>query len=62
MIRRPRPFRLGTTSFIYPGKILPNVKCLGPIFDEIVQALQGGLPGNALGYVHLAGSGQSWVE
>ena len=31
----PRPFRLGTTSFIYPGMILPNVERLGPVFDEI---------------------------
>ncbi|MCG8563631.1 MAG: TIM barrel protein [Desulfobacterales bacterium] len=31
----PRGFRLGTTSFIYPGMILPNVEKLGPHFDEI---------------------------
>lgn len=30
-----RPFRLGTTSFIYPDHIIPNVKKLGPGFDEI---------------------------
>jgi adenosylcobalamin phosphodiesterase len=28
-------FRLGTTSFIYPDDIIPNVKKLGPVFDEI---------------------------
>ncbi|MBU0971509.1 MAG: sugar phosphate isomerase/epimerase [Proteobacteria bacterium] len=32
---RDRPFRLGTTSFIYPDHILPNVRRLGPFFDEI---------------------------
>lgn len=30
-----RPFRLGTTSFIYPDNILPNVKKIGAYFDEI---------------------------
>lgn len=30
-----RPFALGTTSFIYPDHILPNVKKLGLVFDEI---------------------------
>ncbi len=30
-----RPFRLGTTSFIYPDHILPNVRKIGPFFDEI---------------------------
>jgi sugar phosphate isomerase/epimerase len=29
------PFRLGTTSYIYPAPILPNVMRLGPFFDEI---------------------------
>ncbi len=29
------PFRLGTTSFIYPDFIVPNVKKLGAFFDEI---------------------------
>ncbi|MCF8045436.1 MAG: sugar phosphate isomerase/epimerase [Desulfarculaceae bacterium] len=29
------PFRLATTSFIYPDRILPNVEKLGPVFDEI---------------------------
>lgn len=31
----PRPFRLGTTSFIVPDHIIPNVIKLGPFFDEI---------------------------
>ena len=30
-----RPFRLATTSFIYPDHILPNVRKIGPFFDEI---------------------------
>ena len=29
------PFRLGTTSFIYPDHYLPNVKMLGPYLNEI---------------------------
>lgn len=29
------PFRLATTSFIYRDHIIPNVKRLGPFFDEI---------------------------
>ena len=30
-----RPFKLGTTSFIFPDHILPNVEKLGGVFDEI---------------------------
>lgn len=29
------PFRLGTTSFIYPDHYIPNVKMLAPCVDEI---------------------------
>ena len=29
------PFRLGTTSYIYPGEIIPNVELLGDFLDEI---------------------------
>ncbi len=29
------PFRLGTTSYIYPDRIVPNVAKLAPFFDEI---------------------------
>jgi sugar phosphate isomerase/epimerase len=29
------PFRLSTTSYIYPDHIIPNVKMLAPYFDEI---------------------------
>ncbi len=29
------PFRLGTTSYIYPAPLLPNVMRLGPFLDEI---------------------------
>ncbi len=35
MLKTARPFKLGTTSFIYPDHIVPNVKKLGPQFDEI---------------------------
>ncbi|MCP4117141.1 MAG: sugar phosphate isomerase/epimerase [Desulfobacteraceae bacterium] len=35
MQKTARSFRLGTTSFIYPDHIVPNVKKLGPDFDEI---------------------------
>ncbi len=35
MILPDRPFKLGTTSFIFPDHIIPNVKKLGPFFDEI---------------------------
>ena len=30
------PFKLATTSFIYPDDYMPNVKMLGSFFDEIV--------------------------
>ncbi|MDA3917076.1 MAG: cobamide remodeling phosphodiesterase CbiR [Deltaproteobacteria bacterium] len=30
-----KPFKLGTTSFIFPDHIVPNVKKLGRFFDEI---------------------------
>jgi hypothetical protein len=29
------PFKLATTSFIYPDDYIPNVKMLGPFVDEI---------------------------
>lgn len=29
------PFKLGTTSFIYPDDYVPNVKLLGPYLDDI---------------------------
>ena len=29
------PFRLGTTSFIYPDKYVANIRLLGPYLDEI---------------------------
>ncbi len=34
-MKKKRPFKLGTTSFIYPDNIIPNVKKLGKDFDEI---------------------------
>ena len=33
--KRAYPFRLGTTSFIYPDHYIPNVKMLCPYLDEI---------------------------
>jgi len=29
------PFKIGTTSYIYPDHIIPNVKMLAPYLDEI---------------------------
>lgn len=34
-MKKKRRFKLGTTSFIVPDHIIPNVKFLGPYFDEI---------------------------
>jgi sugar phosphate isomerase/epimerase len=42
------PFRLGTTSFIYPDDYIPNVKMLGPCLDEIELLLFESLPADAL--------------
>ena len=33
--KRAYPFKIGTTSFIYPDHYIPNVKMLGPYLDEI---------------------------
>ncbi|MBM4306114.1 MAG: sugar phosphate isomerase/epimerase [Deltaproteobacteria bacterium] len=33
--KRRFPFKLGTTSYIYPDRIVPNVMKLAPFFDEI---------------------------
>ncbi len=41
-------FRLGTTSFIYPDNIIPNVKKLGPIFDEIELLIFESIPYDVL--------------
>ncbi len=29
------PFRLATTSYIYPDRIIPNVNALAPFLDEV---------------------------
>jgi len=42
------PFRLGTTSFIYPDHYVPNVKMLGPYLDEIELLLFESQPVDAL--------------
>lgn len=35
ILKNAYPFRVATTSFIYPDNIIPNVQKLGLIFDEI---------------------------
>jgi sugar phosphate isomerase/epimerase len=47
--KRMFPFKLGTTSYIFPDQIIPNVIRLSPFFDEIELVLfesegQGNLP------------------
>ena len=42
------PFKLGTTSFIYPDDYIPNVEMLGPYLDEIELLLFESLPSAAL--------------
>lgn len=42
------PFRIATTSFIYPEHYVPNVKMLGPYFDEIELLLFESLPPDVL--------------
>jgi sugar phosphate isomerase/epimerase len=42
------PFRIATTSFIYPDDYVPNVKMLGPYFDEIELLLFESRPPDAL--------------
>ena len=42
------PFRIGSTSFIYPDDYVPNVKMLGPYLDEIELLLFESLPPEAL--------------
>ena len=34
-LKRGFPFRLATTSYIFPAEILPNIRCLGRYFDEV---------------------------
>ncbi|MFH2093719.1 MAG: cobamide remodeling phosphodiesterase CbiR [Pseudomonadota bacterium] len=43
-----RLFKLGTTSFIIPDHIIPNVKKLGPFFDEIELLIFESQPKNVL--------------
>jgi len=38
------PFKIGTTSFIYPAGYAQNVKMLGPYVDEIELLLFEGAP------------------
>ncbi len=41
------PFRLATTSFIYPADYLPNVERIGPFFDEIELLFMETIKGDA---------------
>ncbi len=41
---KKRKFRLGTTSFIYPDHIIPNVRKTGRFFDEIELLVFESLP------------------
>ena len=41
-------FRLATTSFIYPDRIVPNVEKLGPFFDEIELLIFESIPEQVL--------------
>jgi len=43
-----KPFKLGTTSFIFPDHIVPNVKKLGPFFDEIELLVFESMPEDVL--------------
>jgi sugar phosphate isomerase/epimerase len=43
-----RPFRLGTTSFIYPDHIIPNVRKIGVFFDEIELLVFESMPDGVL--------------
>ncbi|RLC06739.1 MAG: sugar phosphate isomerase/epimerase [Deltaproteobacteria bacterium] len=43
-----KPFKLGTTSFIFPDHIIPNVKKLGRAFDEIELLVFESQPAEAL--------------
>lgn len=43
-----RSFRIGTTSFIFPDHIIPNVKKLGLFFDEIELLVFESLPEEVL--------------
>jgi sugar phosphate isomerase/epimerase len=43
-----RPFRIGTTSFIDPDHILPNVKKIGRFFDEIELLIFESMPESVL--------------
>ncbi len=43
-----RSFKLGTTSFIYPDHIIPNVKKIGAFFDEIELLIFESTPGGVI--------------
>ena len=45
---RERTFKLGTTSFIYPDHIIPNVRKIGSFFDEIELLVFESMPNDVL--------------
>ncbi len=47
-MKTKRLFRLGTTSFIYPDHIIPNVRKTGAFFDEIELLVFESMPGAVL--------------
>ncbi len=47
-MKKKRLFRLGTTSFIYPDHIIPNVRKTGAFFDEIELLVFESMPGAVL--------------
>ncbi len=47
-MKMKRQFRLGTTSFIYPDHIIPNVRKTGAFFDEIELLVFESMPGAVL--------------
>ena len=52
-MKRRFPFRLGSTSYVYPDKILPNVRQLAPLVDDVELVLfevedQSNLPSPAV--------------
>jgi len=46
--KRDRTFKLGTTSFIYPDHIIPNVRKIGSFFDEIELLVFESMPNEVL--------------
>ena len=56
------PFRIGTTSFIYPDSYIPNVRMLGPYLDEIELLLFESTPIDGLPSGEIIGELQALAE